>query len=457
MKKNLYIRISMPFILILPLLFALISGCSDKLEMPVDQGGLTGSGDTAFIKLNPSWDAAFGLDLSEPSDIIIGPDGLVYIADKGNDRIMVVNRSGVPQTFGGLDDIGEVETPSGLAFDDMLNLFICNNTETVYIWNRYLNNYDVVAVAQEYVLMDTLSGDTIHLNDAGDMLEYIIEQPDPDCYWVLIDSLIDWDYSAEAINQVLQLREFYTSPASQFHAVAVDPIAGNTIYLTDPAKQRIYRVRVTAEKMVWLSNGYWGYSYRAEPLGVALSYGTGILTCDQPQGITFDSQGYMLFSQTGGNFKVQKIAQNNFAAFVNFGFNDSSDVMIEGRFADPLDVCVGKGTGLGTGWIYVADTDSNRVQIFEPDGYFIMYAGFRPLPVDTTLIDTIITQLDSVTFDTNYVYNDTIIILEVNDQLDHPEGIAVFDGVLYISDTASDRIERYGLSASEGDLPGGEF
>ena len=437
------------------LLLGLAAGCSDKMELPVDQGGLTGSGDTTFIKLNPSWDEGIGLDLSQPGDIIIGPDGLAYIADTGNDRILVVDRSGAPQTFGNLDNIGYIDQPCGLAFDDMLNLFICNSSDTVYVWNRYLNNYEVTAVAYEYVLYDTVSGDTIHLDDAGEMLEYLIEQPDPSQYWILYD--IYWDSSPIAIEELLELKPFYISPSSDFYGAAVDPVAGNVLYLTDPGKQRIYRVRIVAEKMALMSNGYLGFSYRVEPLGVAVSYGTGQLSCDQPRGITFDIQGYMLFSQVGGNFKVQKIAQNNFAAFVNFGFDDSSDVMIEGRFANPLDVCVGKGVGLGTGWIYVADTDSNRIQVFDPDGYFIMNAGFRPLPVDTTLVDTIITQIDSVTFDTNYVYTDTVLILEINDELSFPSGVAVYDGILYISDTGNDRIERYGLSTSEGDLPGGVF
>ena len=442
-------------ILYLLLLLGLAAGCSDKMELPVDQGGLTGSGDTTFIKLNPSWDEGIGLDLSQPGDIIIGPDGLVYIADTGNDRILVVDRSGAPQTFGNLDNIGYVDQPCGLAFDDMLNLFICNSSDTVYVWNRYLNNYEVTAVAYEYVLYDTVSGDTIHLDDAGEMLEYLIEQPDPSQYWILYD--IYWDSSPITIEELLELKPFYISPSSDFYGAAVDPVASNVLYLTDPGKQRIYRVRIVAEKMALMANGYWGFSYRVEPLGVAVSYGTGQLSCDQPRGITFDIQGYMLFSQVGGNFKVQKIAQDNFAAFVNFGFDDSSDVMIEGRFANPLDVCVGKGVGLGTGWIYVADTDSNRVQVFDADGYFIMNAGFRPLPVDTTLIDTIITQIDSVTFDTNYVYTDTVIILEINDALSFPSSLSVYDGILYISDTANDRIERYGLSTSEGDLPGGVF
>ncbi|MBC8277652.1 MAG: hypothetical protein H8E46_05425 [FCB group bacterium] len=430
----------------------LLAGCQDTIKLPVDQGGVTGSGDTVFIKLNPPWDITTGVDLSQPTDIIIGPDGLVYIADTGNDRITVLNRSGFEQTGENLDNIGAVDNPTGIVFDNMLNLYICNGSDTVYSWNRYLNNYGVVGAALEFTMLDTVSGETLILTEAEDFVEYAYGQPDPDKFWVLVD--ISWDFSPEAIDEAMRMKAFYVSPTSQFYAAAVDPIAGNVLYFTDPAKQRIYRVRAEIDKMVALGNGLWGYTYKAAPLGTAISYGTGKLTCDQPRGITFDEEGYMLFSQVGGNFKIQKIAQDNFAAFNIFGFNDSSDVMIEGRFANPADVCIGLGSGTGTGWIYAADTDSNRVQVFDADGVFLMNAGFRPLPVDTSVVDTVITQIDSVTFDTSYVITDTVLVLEMNDELSCPAGVAVFDGVLYICDTDYNRIMRYGLSSSEGDLPG---
>lgn len=427
-------------------------GCQDTMKLPVDQGSITGSGDTVFIKLNPVWDAAFGVDLSQPADVIIGPDGLVYIADMGNDRIVVLNRSGEQQDFGNLNTLNDIDHPTGICFDQALNLYICGNGETVYIWSRYLNDSGVEAVAAGFLLSDTISGDTMTVTEAEDMIEYTYGQPDSGRYWVVID--VAWDSSTLAVEEALFVREFYTSPTSQFYAAAVDPVEGNVVYLTDPAKQRIYRVRSVIDKMVMCGNGTYSFTYQAEPLGVAISYGSGIMTCDQPRGITFDPQGYMLFAQTGGNFQVQKITQDNFAAFNIYGFADNSDIMIENRFANPCDVCIGGGVGGGVGWIYAADTDSNRIQVFDTEGNFLMNAGFTPLPMDTVLVDTVITQIDSVTFDTSYVYTDTTLILEINDELALPAGAAAFDGVLYIADTENDRIIRYGLSSSTGDLPG---
>lgn len=428
-----------------------IYGCMDGMKLPVDQGSSTGSGDTVFIRINPPWDSATGIYLSQPSDVIIGPDGLVYIADTGNDRIMVLNRSGIPQTFGNLDDIGTIGSPTGLTFDGMMNLYICNSGDTVFIWNRYLNNYGAQAIADSFFLVDTVSGNLVAMTETMEMMEYL-SQPDPDSYWVLID--VVWDVSPEALAEAMELRAFYSSPTSQFYAVAVDPIEGDVVYFTDPAKQRIYRVRAVIDKMVLCGNGLWGFTYKAEPLGIAINYGTGKMTCDQPRGITFDPEGYLLFAQTGGNFKIQKVAQDNFAAFNQFSFSDSADIMIEGRFSNPHDVCVGSGTGPGSGWIYAADTDSHRIQVFDTDGMFLMNAGFRLFPQDTTLIDTVITQIDSITFDTTIVVTDTVLALEINDELSYPAGIDVFDGVLYIADTGNNRIMRYGLSSAFGDLPG---
>jgi len=96
-------------------------GCSDKLDINQFNGlsGNNNTGDTVYIQLSPSWEG-----FNHPSDIIVGNEPFIYVADTDNDRIVMLNIAG--QVVG----TRAVKKPVALAQDYKLNLIVCAQFDT---------------------------------------------------------------------------------------------------------------------------------------------------------------------------------------------------------------------------------------------------------------------------------------------------------------------------------------
>lgn len=82
------------YIAVLAILLAL-SACSDKASQPVDlpvPGSIVP--DTTYVMVTPAWTEADGIAFNKPSDVKIGYDRYIYIADRDNDRVVKLNLAG---------------------------------------------------------------------------------------------------------------------------------------------------------------------------------------------------------------------------------------------------------------------------------------------------------------------------------------------------------------------------
>ncbi len=104
-------------------LIALYSaGCSDKLDINQfnsASGGNNIGGDTVYIQISPSWEG-----FNHPSDIIVGNEPFIYVADTDNNRIVMLNIAG--QVLG----TRTVKKPVAIAQDYKLNLIVCAQFDT---------------------------------------------------------------------------------------------------------------------------------------------------------------------------------------------------------------------------------------------------------------------------------------------------------------------------------------
>jgi len=103
-----------------------ILGVDEKFELPNVPQDTTNYSER-FIQINPVWDSEFfGLTPDSIQDIHIGMDQLIYIADTGNDRILMLDKAGNIQ--------GEkyIEHPLALSQDSRLNLLVANGTNTIF-------------------------------------------------------------------------------------------------------------------------------------------------------------------------------------------------------------------------------------------------------------------------------------------------------------------------------------
>ena len=398
-----------------------LTSCGDKMSLPSSPQNVPfGSGDTTYIHLAPDWTSNGGIPLSDPCDIVAGPDGQIFVADRGNGRIVAYDRAGVPVQGYGLDRLADFDSLEAIGQDEKLNLYIATGGSTVLYWNQYNNWAGVEAVLDYLVIYDTLETDTFNLT-YEEYVNLAIQEPSR---YVPIDLAFSDDPAR--IDSALGPTIFYQDPTghARYRGVAGGP--DNTVYLCDKYFDQVIRLNVIFHNLVLLYNGGLGLVYRGEYDRPVATYGTGMGTTIDPAGIFIQVQGgqhFIYFAQTGGNFLVQKIREagegNFFAAY-----GPDADIMALGRFAHPLDIWVAEQY-LGSNWIFVADTDSNRVQVFDPTGEFLMYAGVR---------------------DSSGV--------EIFNELSGPESVAHFEGILYVADTGHNRIVRYALSSDVENIPG---
>jgi hypothetical protein len=87
-------KIMLSFITVLAILFAALS-CSDKASQPGDlpvPGSIVP--DSTYVMVTPAWTEADGIPFNRPSDVKIGYDRYIYIADRDNDRVVKLSLAG---------------------------------------------------------------------------------------------------------------------------------------------------------------------------------------------------------------------------------------------------------------------------------------------------------------------------------------------------------------------------
>src|SRR5574341_866775 len=143
-------RSLLPFAFCL-LLFAFHLACGEKYPLPYipddPSAGLT-AGDTLYLQLTPVWDAANGYNFKAPQDVYADKDGLdpfIYIADTGNDRVVMMTSAGRV--------LGEaaIPHPTAISQDRNFNLLVVNNTNRVYKINLVAANHMIAAAPVDTV------------------------------------------------------------------------------------------------------------------------------------------------------------------------------------------------------------------------------------------------------------------------------------------------------------------
>jgi len=87
-------KIMLSLITALAIFFAALS-CSDKASQPVDlpvPGSIVP--DSTYVMVTPAWTDADGIPFNRPSDVKIGYDRYIYIADRDNDRVVKLSLAG---------------------------------------------------------------------------------------------------------------------------------------------------------------------------------------------------------------------------------------------------------------------------------------------------------------------------------------------------------------------------
>ncbi|MFQ5751033.1 MAG: NHL repeat-containing protein [bacterium] len=107
------------------LLLSLFSGCGNKIELPTPPDVRS----TTIEQFLPfAWGAdALQIDLNAPEDIFTGLDRLLYVADTGNDRVIMLDKAGRVQGIS-----KAIAHPMAIGQDSQLNLLIVNGSNFVF-------------------------------------------------------------------------------------------------------------------------------------------------------------------------------------------------------------------------------------------------------------------------------------------------------------------------------------
>jgi DNA-binding beta-propeller fold protein YncE len=208
--------------------------------------------------------------------------------------------------------------------------------------------------------------------------------------------------------------------------------------------ERTHLIKLTTGESVWVHRGVFGHT--------AIGSGSGAGTIDDPTGMDVDSDGNIYFSQHGESFPIHKIRPVSANAWTIYpsvfqpGTNEIMDlwdttlVINEAsvdtfltRFDTPYDVAVDQNQ-----FVYVANTGSQEIQVYNTSGMFFLKAGVESMTIDTSY--WVVSGNDSSLVDTFYVK-------ESHGDLISPRAITVDNrGMIYVCDPAQSSIFRYQLS-----------
>ena len=408
--------------------------CVDRFVIPsnINTGGTGqfGAGDTTFLQLNPLWDYDFGLD--QPEEISISQDGRIFVADKGNNSILVFDQNGNnPEGFEKLKNLadpnGNEISPIDVDIDKKMNVFFIDGSQRIFLWNQYWNEVGINKVSTGATFSHNQTGaDTTAiagtdvwislLNDSDWSIADGEMSTDP----TLIDSLIEPHLFYDGKDDMnIYLDTYYQSDESQFTGLTAPADNENMVFVTDNYggfnnQYRIVQIEFKRSLILELESGDHVWAYKGQFGGTIKGFGTGAGTVNQPLSIDVDYQGNLYYTQVGNYFPVHMIYPNlsgDFAVYTS-GFQPEADeIMNSSLFLNALDVALDENKN-----IYVVDNLNSDVTVFNSQGDYFKKAGYGP---------------DSLK-----------IMLE-------PCAVAVDKrGVIYVCDRGNSSIYRYQLSNS---------
>jgi DNA-binding beta-propeller fold protein YncE len=299
----------------------------------------------------------------EPLGVTVDSGDNIYISDTGNNRIQKFDSDGnFILTFGSFGNgDGEFDSPSGVAVDSGDNIYVSDtgnnriqkfnsNGEFILMWG-----FGVVDGSNEFQICTSNCQEGIAGSDDGQFL---------DPFGIAADSSDNIYVSDTGNNRIQKFNsdgDFILTFGSfgngdgEFDSpsgVAVD--SGDNIYVSDTGNNRIQKFDSDTDFILKFG-----------------SEGTNFGQFEEPLGVTVDNGNNVYVSDTGNN-RIQKFDSiGRFQVMWGFGVKNGSD-----KFQTCRNSCeegiAGNGEGQfnfpvgvnGTGNIYVADSENNRVQVF---------------------------------------------------------------------------------------------
>ena len=372
-----------------------IFSCVDRFRVPknfeTESSGEFLAGDTTYLEIKPVWDQTYGF--SKPTEISIAQDGRIFVADAGNQSILVFNQDGSqPGGFNFLinleDSYGNPVSPIDVDIDKKMNIFFIDGSQRVFVWNQYWAEVGINKISVSATFRHTTTGIDTIVNAGTDTWlsllndnNWAIIDGDMTNDQALIDSLIrphifyDGRYEVNAY-----LDTYYESDSSQFTGLTAPPDDENVIFVSDSYggqnnQYRIIQINFERSLILELNSGDLVWAYAGRFGGTVKGYGTGAGTVNQPLSLDVDYQGNIYYTQAGNYFHAHMISPNlsgDFAVYTS-GFQPEADeIMDPDIFSNAVDIAVDNNRNS-----YIVDRINADVTVFDSHGSFFKKAGYK--------------------------------------------------------------------------------
>ena len=376
------------------ILFLFLFSCTERFTIPSDIGsqdsGEFGAGDTVFLELKPLWNSSYGFN--QPEEISVAQDGRIFVADKGNNSIIVLDQDGDrPAGFESLISLKDEEansiSPIDVDIDKKMNIFFIDGSQKIFNWNQYWNEVGInkIMVRATFVHVETGVDTTANygtdiwfslLNDT----DWGILEREMDTDQVLIDSLMQPHLFYDGRDEMnVYLDTYYQSDSSQFTGLTAPADDENMIFATDNYggqnnQYRIIQVDFKRSLILELKSGDLVWAYTGQFGGTVKGFGTGAGTVNQPLSIDVDYQGNLYYTQVGNYFPVHMIYPNlsgDFAVYTSGFQPEADDIMDPLWFTNALDIALDNNRNM-----YVVDDSNRDITVFTSYGDYFKKAGY---------------------------------------------------------------------------------
>ncbi|HEV3333480.1 MAG TPA: hypothetical protein VG096_20995 [Bryobacteraceae bacterium] len=297
--------------------------------------------------------------------ITVDGSGNLYIVDHGNDRIRMVNSSGIINTTVGNGTIGYsgdgsaaasamLNQPTGVAVDSSGNVYIADS------WN-----FRIRKVASSNISTVAGNGAMSYSGDGGPATLAQLNSPQG----VGVDkagNLYIADSGNAVLRQVSKSGAITTIGGSTLKlpaGVAVDQ-AGN-VYVADAQDHRVRKFGTDGSFTTFAGNGNAGYAGDGGPAANA--------QLNTPVGLAVDGSGNVYIAENG-NHVIREVTVggiiNTFAGNGVAGYSGDGAPAAQAMLSFPMGVAVD-----GSGNVYIADSGNRRIREVSPNGIINTIAG----------------------------------------------------------------------------------
>lgn len=310
-----------------------IADSGNHVIRKVSQGVISTVAGNAIEGFSGDGGQATAASLDTPEGVAVDRNGLIYIADTFNNRVRVVNQSGVIQTYAGsgtpVFSDNTAPTNAGIFFPTDLALDVNNN---LYIADLGDSRIRKISGGQ----IGTVAGGTGSLEPFVNAVATAVRLNGPT--GIAIDSSNNLYFAEGSIG------------SGTGHALG---------------DYRIWQINAAGVISVAAGNGVESFSGDGGPASIA--------QLNAPSNLALDANGNLYFSDTANN-RVRKISPGGsittVAGTAIAGFSGDSGPAVSAELNGPTGLALDQD-----GNLYIADTNNNRIRKVLPNGTILSIAG----------------------------------------------------------------------------------